>query len=203
MRPSRILAGALVFLATSPIVALAQDDHGAEGGGGGLFDINVGLSAWTLVVFAGLVFILGRYAWGPILAAVQAREEGIQGKLDEAAKRNQEAADLLEQHRVQLAEARREAADILAQGKAAGEKLRKEAEDRARQEGDAIIERARAEIEREKDAALAELRRESVELALAAAGKLMQTKLDPERDRQIVVDYLDDLAKRGGRGASA
>ena len=68
----------------------------AGGGGAGMFNINVGLSAWTIVVFLGLVFVLGKYAWKPILAAVEAREKGIQEALDEAARRNAEAAELLD-----------------------------------------------------------------------------------------------------------
>ena len=203
MIPRRILPAALVFLATSPLVLWAQEEHEAEAGGNPLFDINLGLSFWTLLVFLGLVFTLRRYAWGPILGAVEAREKGIQGALDEAAERNKEAAGLLDEHRAQLADARRQASEIMAQGKAAGEKLRKEVEERARDEGDAIIQRAREEIERAKEAALAELRRHSVELALAAAAKLMQEKMDHERDRQLVTGYLDDLVSREGPETSA
>jgi F-type H+-transporting ATPase subunit b len=62
---------ALAVLVSSPAAVVAQE-HAAEGGGG-LFDINPGLSIWTIVVFLLLVFVLGRYAWGPILAAVDAR----------------------------------------------------------------------------------------------------------------------------------
>jgi F-type H+-transporting ATPase subunit b len=202
MTPRRILSATLVFVATSPIVLWAQDEHEAEAGGNPLFDINLGLSTWTLLVFLGLVFILGRYAWAPILGAVEAREKGIQGALDEAAERKKEAANLLDEHRAQLADARRQASEIMAQGKTAGEKLRKEVEERARGEGDAIIQRAREEIERAKEAALSELRTQSVELALAAAAKLMQEKIDPERDRELVTGYLDDLASRQGPGTS-
>ena len=87
MRASRILptalGSALAFLATSPVALLAQE-HGAEGAAEpSLFDINTGLSVWTLVVFAGLLFLLGKFAWGPILAAVDAREKGIQDALDQ------------------------------------------------------------------------------------------------------------------------
>ena len=203
MTPGRILSSALVLLATSARILWAQEDQGAGAGGNPLFDINLGLSAWTLLVFAGLLFLLGKFAWAPILGAVEAREKGIQGALDEAAQRNEDAAKLLEEHRAQLADARRQASEIVSQGKAAGEKLRKEVELRARQEGDAIIQRAREEIVREKEAALDELRRTSVELALAAAGKLMQEKMDQEWDRQLVDAYLDDLTRGQESGPKA
>ena len=138
-----------------------------------------GLSVWTWLVFGVLVFLLGRFAWKPILGAVEAREKGIQGALDEAAARNAEAAELLEEHRQQLADARRQANEILAEGKAAGERVRKEIEEKARGEGQAIIERARQEIERERDAALESLRKEAVELAMAAASRLLQREPHP------------------------
>jgi F-type H+-transporting ATPase subunit b len=176
----------------------------AQGGGegeGGLYDINTGLSFWTLVVFGILVFVLGRYAWGPILGAVEAREQGIQSALDEAARRNEEAAGLLAEHKAQLADARRQANELIAEGKAAGESVRKEVEEKARAEGQAIVERARAEIERERDAAIDALRKESVDLALAAAARLMQENLDQDKDRQLVERYLSELGSSEGAQA--
>ncbi len=191
MRASRITA--IVFaLAAVPIELVAQG-----GEGGGLYDINTGLSFWTLVVFGLLVFILGKYAWGPILAAVDAREKGIQTALDEAAERNQEAEKLLIKHKENLADARRQASELLAEGKAAGDTVRAEIEEKARVEAQSMIERARAEIERERDAAIAELRRESVDLALAAATRLMQENLDQEKDRALVERYLTEMGAAG------
>ncbi|MAM02003.1 MAG: ATP synthase F0 subunit B [Myxococcales bacterium] len=195
MRASQITA--IVFvLAASPIELLGQ---GGEGGGG-LYDINTGLSFWTLVVFGILVFILGKYAWGPILAAVDAREKGIQAALDEAAERNQEAETLLEKYKENLADARRQANELLAEGKTAGDSIRMEIEEKARGEAQSIIERARAEIERERDAAIAEIKRESVDLALSAATRLMQENLDQEKDRALVERYLAEMGGVGGEG---
>ena len=195
MRVSQITAAVFV-LAVSPIELLGQ---GGEGGGG-LYDINTGLSFWTLVVFAILVLILGQYAWGPILAAVDAREKGIQTALDEAAERNQEAEKLLANYKENLADARRQANELLAEGKTAGESIRMAIEEKARGEAQSIIERARAEIERERDAAIAEIRRESVDLALAAATRLVQENLDQEKDRVLIERYLTELGGAGGEG---
>lgn len=196
MRTSRTVGGVLVLLAVAAGPLWGQGGGGE--GGGGLFDINLGLSAWTLIVFVALLFVLGKFAWGPILGAVEAREKGIQSALDEAARRNGEAARLLAEHREQLADARRQASDLIAEGRAAGDSVRKEIEEKARVEGQAIIERARAEIERERDAALEALRRESVELALAAAARLMGESLDQAKDRALVERYLSELGT-GGR----
>jgi len=159
-----------------------------------MFDINLGLSIWTTLVFLSLLGILWKFAWGPMLAAVQAREDGIQDTLDQAANERGEAAKLLAEHREQMADARRQAQQMIAEGKEAGERVRQGIEEKARSEGDAMIERARESIGREKDAALDELRKESVDLALAAAAKLIQASLDEKKDRELVMGYIDELS---------
>lgn len=173
----------------------------AAEGGPGLFDVNLGLSLWTVVIFLMLVGLLGKYAWGPILSQVEAREKRIQDALDQSAASRDEASRLLDEHKAQLADARRQASEIIAEGKAAGEKVRKEVEEKARVEAQSIVEGARREIQRERDQAIAELRRESVDLALAAASKLMQERLDDERDREMVLGYLRDLSADQGAQA--
>ena len=201
MRATRIVTTALVLLASAPRFVWAQG--GGEEGGGSLYDINTGLSSWTLIVFAILVVLLGKFAWKPILEAVEAREKGIRSALDEAAQRNAEAAKLLDEHRAQIADARRQAGELIAEGRAAGESVRKSIEEKARVEAQAIIDRARGEIEREKDAAIAQLRKESVDLALAAASKLMQQHLDQPKDRALVERYLADMGAEKSKGARA
>lgn len=197
MRASRIMPVTFALLAAVPDLAWAQ---GGEGGGG-LYDINTGLSTWTLLVFGALVFLLGKFAWGPILAALEARESTIQSALDQAAERNDEAAKLLEEHRLHLADARRQAGEVMADAKAAGDRVRKEIEEKARVEAQGIVERARHEIERERDAALATLRKESVDLALAAASRLLSENLDQAKDRDLVERYLEGMTD--GQGAEA
>ena len=155
-----------------------------------------------MIVFLALLFVLGRYAWGPILGALEAREQGIQGSIDDASRLQDEAASLLEQHRKQLGEARREAQQIIADSKEAATRLGRDLEAKAREESQGIIERARREIERERDSALEAVRRESVDLALAAASKLVGQRLDSAADRDLVLGYLSDLSKRDS-GAEA
>ncbi len=166
-----------------------------------MFDLNLGLSLWTTAVFLSLLAILWKFAWGPILKAVQDREDGIQSTLDQAANERGEAAKLLAEHRQQMADARRQAQQMIAEGKEAGERVRQGIEEKARAEGDAMIERARESIEREKDAALEELRKESVDLALAAAAKLVQESLDEKKDRELVMGFIDELSGEGGAQA--
>ena len=194
------VAIALWALGNFPVGLVAQGEGGDAGAA--LFDVNLGLSLWTVVIFLGLVAVLWRFAWGPLLGAVEAREQGIQKALDESAERQAEATRLLEEHRAQLAEARRQAQEIIGEGKAAGERLRRDIEEKARLEAQGIVERARQDISREKDMAIAELRRESVELAMAAAARLMHQKLDAEQDRALVMDYVRQLSSAEDEGGS-
>lgn len=163
-----------------------------------MFDINLGLTVWTTFVFLALLGILWRFAWGPVLRAVEAREARIQGALDQAASEREAAERLLAEHREQMADARRQAQQLIAEGREAGDRLRQEIEERARTEGRVLIERARETIEREREAAVEALRRESVELALAAAARLMGERLDEAADRELVTGYLDEVARPDG-----
>jgi F-type H+-transporting ATPase subunit b len=207
LKVAGLARGAIALLAVAamlwPLGLSGQEEEHAEAGGAALFDPNLGLSLWTVVIFLALLVILGKYAWGPILAAASTREERIQKALDEAAARQAEAATLLEQHRAQLADARRQVQDMVAEGKTAGERLRKDIEEKARAEAQSTIDRARREIQREKDAAVEELRKESVELALAAAGKLLERKLDAKSDRDLVLGYIGDLTREQSAGGKA
>jgi F-type H+-transporting ATPase subunit b len=198
MRTMRFRLNVLILpaaLLMSPVALFAQE-HGAAEGGGGLFSINVGLSIWTVVIFVSVLTVLWRFAFGPILAAVNAREEGINKALEEARTRQAEAEKLLEEHKQQLADARRQAQEILAEGREAAGRLQKDMEGKAREESDAILVRARAEIGREKDAAVEVLRREAVDLALAAASRLLHERLDGEQDRKLVMDFIDGLSSK-------
>ncbi|MDZ7779204.1 MAG: F0F1 ATP synthase subunit B [Gemmatimonadota bacterium] len=191
MRTSRVAASVGVLSLGLPGQAWALAGAGTTP----LFTVNLGTTVWTTIVFVALLAILWRFAWGPILSAIESREEGIQSAIDEATARNAEAERLLAEHREQLADARRQANELIAEGKAAGENLRKEIEEKAREEAQALIERARAEIERERDQALDTLRKESVELALAAASRLLEEKLDASKDRELVERYLAELTE--------
>lgn len=171
------------------LLAAAQE----EGGGGGPFDINPGVTIWTLLIFGILMVILAKTAWPAILKTIEEREQRIQAQLDAAAKANAEAQRLLADYQAQVAGARSEAQEIVASGRQAGEKLREEIVAKGRAEQEELLARARREIEIEKDRALAELRHEAVELSIAAAGKVIGKNLDTESDRRLVQDYLNAM----------
>lgn len=155
-----------------------------------VFNLDFATSVWTWVIFLALLFVLSRYAFPPILGYAAAREERIQKSLDDAKQARDEAAALLEQQRRELAEAKEQAQRVIAEGRQDAEKLRAELLERAGAEQQELIAGARADIQRERERAVETLRREAVDLALAAASKLVSERLDSERDRQIVREVL-------------
>ena len=157
------------------------------------FDINPGVTIWTLVVFVVLLVILAKTAWPAILKVVEEREAKIQAQLDAAEKANAEAQRVLAVYQQQLAAAREESQAIVAAARQVGERLRDELVSKGRAEQEELLVRARREIGLERDKAVVELRREAVELSIAAASKVVERNLDNETDRRLVADYLQSL----------
>jgi F-type H+-transporting ATPase subunit b len=154
---------------------------------------NVGLAVWTILTFVIVLLVLRRYAWKPILDAMEARERGIQRLIDDAEQTRAEAEALLQQYRKQLEEARAEGARILAEGKTAAERVREDMLARAKAEAESIVARAGHEIDLERQKAVSEVKEQAVELAIAAASKVIEENLTDERHRRLVEDYLKQI----------
>jgi F-type H+-transporting ATPase subunit b len=155
--------------------------------------VEPGLMIWTVVVFVILLLILRKFAWPAVLGAVEARERALEEQLAEAERNRREAAELLAQHQKLLAEGRAQAQTLLAEARSVAEKERALSLEKARHEQEELLERARRDITAERDRAVIELRREAVDLSLAAAGKLIGERLNSENDRRIVQEYLASL----------
>jgi F-type H+-transporting ATPase subunit b len=163
-----------------------------------LLNLNLGVSAWTVVIFLILLGVLVKFAFPAILGYANARELRIQEILDAAAQDRAEAERLLEEQRRELAGGRQQAQQILADARQAAERLHEELTERTRAEQSEMIARAKLEIERESERAAERLRREAVELALAAAGKLVGERIGADEDRQLVSDYLGRIESHDG-----
>jgi F-type H+-transporting ATPase subunit b len=158
-----------------------------------LLSPHVGLAVWTILTFVVVLLVLRRYAWKPILEAMEARERGIQKLIDDAEKARAEAEELLKQYRRKLEEARVEGARFLTEGKAAAEQVREEMLERARAEAEAIVTRAGHEIDLERQKAVAEIKEQAVDLAISAASKVIEEDLNDARHRRLVEDYLREI----------
>jgi len=176
------------------LVLLLQEPGGEQGFTP--FSINSGLIFWTILVFGVLLVVLWRLGWPALLKSVEERERRIQQQLDEAERARAEAARLLEEHKRTIAAARNEAQEMVAKARAVAEKERETLLAKAREEYEQLLERARKEIGAEKEKAIVELRREAVDLSIAAASKLIEAKLDTEANRRLVMEYLVTLEQR-------
>jgi F-type H+-transporting ATPase subunit b len=171
------------------VLSLVQEGHAPSGP----LVVNGGLVIWTLVVFGLLLFILKKWAFPPMVAAVEAREKALADMVAEAERNRVESARLLAEHERLVAEGRASAHALLMEARGLAEKERAAALEKTRQEQEELLARALRDIAGERDRAVQELRREAVDLSLAAASKLLNQRLDTETDRKIVQEYLSSL----------
>ena len=181
---------ALLGLAVLAPPVWAQQEHG---GGGGPLTVEGGLMFWTFVIFLLLLGILKKFAWPAVLGAVEAREKALETQLAEAERNRVESARLLEEHRKLVADGKTQAHAVVAEARVLAERERAIALEKVKQEQDELLARARREIQAERERAVQELRREAVDLSLAAAGKLIGERLDTDTDRKLVMSYLSGL----------
>ncbi|MEO6055591.1 MAG: F0F1 ATP synthase subunit B [Gemmatimonadales bacterium] len=165
-----------------------QEEHAA-----GPLTVEGGLMIWTVFIFLLLLLVLTKFAWPAVLGAVEAREQALEQQLAEAERNRAEAAKLLEEHKALLVDAKGQAHAIVVEARGLAEKERAVALEKVKQEQEEMLARARREITAERDRAVADLRREAVDLSLAAASKLIGQRLDGEGDRKLVLGYLASL----------
>jgi F-type H+-transporting ATPase subunit b len=175
---------ALSLLVAMPVMA----QEGAQAPN--LLSPNYGLMFWTLIIFVILAFVLSKFAFGPITRSVEARERALEEAISAAKRDREEAARLLAEHRAALDASRGEAQKLIADARVAAERVRAELMEQAHAEQANMLARARQDIESEKTRAIAQLRREAVDLAIAGAGKVIDKNLDQASNRQLVESFL-------------
>jgi len=161
-----------------------------------LLEINPGLVVWTLVTFVALLLILKKFVWGPILAAVDRREESLKQMFESAEKAKLQAQQLLESYEKQLAAAREEVEKIIENGKIRAGKAADEIIAQAHEESRELVERAKAEIIRERDEAAAQIRNEVVRISLEAAERLIMKSLEEADHRRFIEQTIADIETR-------
>lgn len=195
MRRAVLAVLALIIASAHSAAAQEAAEHAAETN---LLSLHGGLMFWTLVIFVLLLFVLSRYAFKPITAAVVAREAALQKAIDDAKRDREEAARVLAEHRAALDAARGDAQRLIVEGREAGERVRAEITEQARAEQQEMMERVRREIASEKDRAIAELRREAVDLAIRGAGKVIEKNFDDASNRRLVAEFLASVGTTRG-----
>jgi len=184
------------LVTAAPLLAQEQEAHESVN----LLSPNTGLMFWTLLIFIVLMFVLTRFAFKPLTAAVEAREKALEEAI-EAAKRDREAAaKYLDEQRQAVELSRADAQRLIAEARTTGEKLRAEMLQDTKLQQHELLERVRIEIDIERKRAIADLRREAVDLALAGASKLIERNLDDQTNRKLVESFLASVPTGAVRG---
>lgn len=178
---------ALCLLVAGP--ALAAGD----GEGGGLFSGDLGNAIWTLAIFLGLIAVLGKFAWGPILSTLQEREDFIRSSLEKADESRQEAEARLRDYEERLKEARAEATAIVEEGRRDAEVLRGRIEEEAREEAEKIRARTLRDIDIARETAVKELYELSGTMATKIAAQIVSRELKAEDHQKLIEDAISEM----------
>ena len=168
----------------------------AEESGGGMSIILPATAelVWGAISFAIVYFLVAKFAFPRMSAALEERAANIQGKLEEAEVAINEAESTKQRYEEQLREARGEANRIVEDGRQQGEALRRDIVTRAEQEAQAIIERARGEIATERERTVSALRSEVGTLSVRLAGKIVEKELDQQAHDALIDRYIQELS---------
>jgi F-type H+-transporting ATPase subunit b len=158
-----------------------------------LVNPGIGLIFWMTLAFGIMLYILGRFAWKPILKSLREREESIDEALHQADKARQEMLELKFSNEQLLADAKEERDALLRQAREIKEKLINEARDKASAEANRIIEGARETIENDKKAAIVDLKNQIARLSIEIAEKVLQRELDNKEKQN---EYADALIRK-------
>ncbi|HXU44791.1 MAG TPA: F0F1 ATP synthase subunit B [Thermoanaerobaculia bacterium] len=199
-RTLKIALPGLVTLGLGGLPALAQEAH--EGGAVSPFAGDLGNVIWTLLIFFLLLFILGKYAWKPILSGLQSREAFIREALEKADRDRREAEARLQEYLDKINAARAEASAIVEEGKRDADALKRRLEETAKAESAAIVERGKREIGIATDTAVKELYAKSGELATAIASGILGREIKAEDHDKMIAETIARLSSAPPRTAA-
>jgi F-type H+-transporting ATPase subunit b len=155
-----------------------------------------GLFIWTVLTFLILLTLLAKFAWRPLLQALEKRQDEIRKSLDDAQLARQELERLHAESAQIIARARVDAEAVVANSRADGERLREEIRQKARSEAEGILRNAERQIQLETQRALQQIRHEAVDLSVMIASKLIQKNLTKEDNDRLIQDALTQVEAR-------
>ena len=161
-----------------------------------LVQLDPGLFIWTILTFLVLVTLLARFAWRPLLQALDSRQEAIRKSLDDADRARQELERLHQESAQIIRSARIEAESVISQSRSDADRLREEMKQKARTEASGIVRNAERQIQMQTERALQHLRHETAELSVMIASKLLQRNLSKEDNEKLIDDALRQAEDR-------
>ena len=150
---------------------------------------------WTVVVFVLLLIVLTKYAWGPLMTALQEREDRIAKKISDAETAHKTALSKLAEYEKRIAAEKDQAAAIIAEAKKDADKVKEEIQAAAKAEAERMIERAKREIELAQQAAVAEIRDRMVDLAAEMASVVVQREIKSDDHRRYIQEAIGNIEK--------
>ena len=197
-----LLALALVAApspAAAPAAVTPQEGHAEpaeDHGENNLFAGDLGNAIWTLVVFLLAVYLLGKFAWGPLLSTLQERENFIRDSLTQAKSDREEAEARLKEYGDKLDEARHEASAIVEEGRRDADVARAKIEQDAKDEAKRMIERARREIDVAKKTAIRDLYTTSATLATEVAARVIKREVKTADHERLIAEAIEALGEQ-------
>ncbi|MBT3692464.1 MAG: F0F1 ATP synthase subunit B [Candidatus Marinimicrobia bacterium] len=167
--------------------------HGTSDAPNPLVRLDPGLFIWTIITFLILFGVLAKFAWKPLLKALENRENLIRSSLVDAEKAQKKLEKLSQESDEQLAKTRAESQSILAEGKVAAEKVKEDTIRQAQEKAKGIIESAEKQIQIEKEKAITEIKSEVANLAIQVAEKLIQKNLSKEDNQSLIDESLQKI----------
>ncbi len=158
-----------------------------------LIEVNPGLMIWTLVCFVITFFVLRKFAFGPIQKTIDERRERIRSSVEEAENTRREARALLEEHKQLMGQAKSEASEILADARRAADQQRERAREEIEADRQRRLEETRKQIEAETARGLEQIRAEVADLTLIATEKVTGKVLDKSDHKRLIEDAIGDL----------
>ena len=161
-----------------------------------LVQTDPGLFIWTIVTFLVLLALLAKFAWRPLLEALDTRQNAIRKSLDDAQQARQDLERLNAESAQIIARSRQEADAIITQSRADGDRLREEIRQKARAEADLIVKNAERQIQLETSRALEQIRHEAVDLSVMIASKIIQRNLTREDNERLIDEALRQVQQK-------
>jgi len=152
-----------------------------------------GLFIWTILTFLVLVTLLAKFAWRPLLQALDSRQELIRKSLDDAQKARQELERLQHESAQIIRQARVDAEAVVAQSRSDAARLREEMRQKAKAEADGIVRNAERQIQLETQRALQQIRHEAVDLSVMIASKILRRNLTKEDNEKLIEEALKQV----------
>jgi F-type H+-transporting ATPase subunit b len=172
---------------------LAAEDAAKDKSSNFLVSPDIGLMIWTLAVFFVTLFLLRKYAFPPIQAALEKRQHMIEESIDSATRVKAEADEILAEYRERLKEARVQAEEIVARARRNGEAAERQALEEAKGLREEQLAQARKDIQAETARALQEIRKEVADLTVAATERVTRKTLNEDDQRRLVEEALSEL----------